>query len=95
MTFGINPRTRKFLAGAIAIWTLIGLEIGVFYSHAPYSVLVPVALAVALAELMIMTVLFLRLKEEAWGFSAVLYPLLLLAILLVGTLTLLMKVFFE
>lgn len=95
MTFGINPRTRKYLLGIVGIWALIGVEIGAFYGHAPYPALVPVAFVVALGEWAIMTLLFLRLKEEAWGFSAVLYALLLLAVLLVGTLVLLMRVFFE
>lgn len=95
MTFGLHPRTRRFLLGAAAIWVLLGLEIGVFYSHAPYPALVTVVLVAGLLELLIMTLLFLHLSEEVWGFSAILYSLLLLAILLVGVLVLLMKVFFE
>lgn len=95
MTFGVNPRTRKYLFGLVGIWMLIGIETGVFYAHAPNPALVPVAVVVALGEWAIMTLLFLRLKEEAWGYSTVLYALLLLAVLLVGTLVLLMRVFFE
>jgi hypothetical protein len=95
MTFGVNPRTRKYLFGIVGIWVLIGIETGVFCAHAPNPALVPVAVVVALGEWAIMTLLFLRLKEEAWGYSTVLYALLLLAVLLVGTLVLLMRVFFE
>jgi heme/copper-type cytochrome/quinol oxidase subunit 4 len=94
MTFGVNPRTRKYLLGIASIWVLIGIEIGAFYAHAPRPALVPVCLVAAFCEWAIMTLLFLRLKEEAWGYSAVLYALLLLAVLVVGTLVLLMRVFF-
>ena len=95
MTFGINPRSRKYLLGIVGIWVLTGIQIGAFYSHAPYPALATVALVMALGEWAIMTLLFLRLKEEPLGFAVVLYALLLLAVLVVGTLVLLMRVFFE
>ena len=91
----LQPRTRKSLIGIIAIWALLGVEIGAFYSRAPWAVLVPVALVAGLLEWLAITVLFLHLDEESWCFSIALYPALLLAVLLVGTLTLLMHVFFE
>jgi heme/copper-type cytochrome/quinol oxidase subunit 4 len=91
----INRQSRRYLFGITGIWLLLGVQIGVHYAHAPWSALVPVALICALGEWLIMTLIFLRLKEEPWGFSAVLYPLLLLAVLLVGTLLLLLRVFFE
>jgi hypothetical protein len=95
MSVTLHPRTRRFLIGAVGIWLLLGVEIGVFYSHAARPVLVPVALVAGLLEWLIITVLFLQLDEEPWIFSVALYPLLLLAVLLVGTLTLLLRVFFE
>lgn len=89
----IHPRSRKFLIGLVGIWLLLGLQLGVFYANAPWPVLVPVGLLTGLLEWFILTLLFLHLKEEPWAFSVALYPLLLLAVLLVGTLTLLMRVF--
>lgn len=95
MKLTMHPKTRKYLAGAAGIWLLLGLEIGLFYAHVAWPTLVTIALLAALGEWLIMTVIFLQLDEERWGFSAVLFPLLLLAVLLVGTLQLLMRVFFE
>ena len=95
MILRIQPRTRKFLIGMMGIWLLLGLELGVFYAHAPWPVLVPVGLLAGLLEWLILTLLFLHLKEVSWAFSVAFFPLLLLAVLLVGTLTLLMRVFFE
>jgi hypothetical protein len=89
------PRTRRYLAAGIAIWVLLGIEIGTYYSHAPYSVLVPVALMCGLGAWLLITLVLLHFDEEAWGFLVVFYPLLLLATLLVGTIVLLMRVFFE
>lgn len=95
MIAGFRSRNRRFLAGAIGIWMLLGIELGVFYSHAPWAVLVPVVLVAGLCEWLIIILLFLHFKEEPWGFTVVLFPLLLLAVLLVGTLNLLLRVFFE
>lgn len=95
MILKLHPRSRKFLLGIAGIWLLLALQIGVFYAHAPWPLLVPVALVAGLLEWLILTLLFLHLKEEAWTFSVALFPFLLLAVLLVGTLTLLMRVFFE
>lgn len=95
VNFRIHQRSQKFFFGAVGIWLLLGVEVGTFYAHAPWPALVPVVLVCGLGEWLIMTLVFLRLKEEPWGFSAILYPLLLLAVMLVGTLTLLMRVFFE
>ena len=95
MSHTLQPRTRKSIIGIVAIWLLLGVEIGVCYSRSSWAVLVPVALVAGLLEWLVITVLFLHLDEESWFFSVALYPLLLLAVLLVGTLTLLMHVFFE
>lgn len=95
MNLPINRRSQKYLLGAAGIWLLLGIQIGTFYVQAPWPALVPIALLCALGEWLIMTLIFLHLNEEPWGFSAVLYPLLLLAVLLVGTLLLLMRLFFE
>jgi uncharacterized membrane protein SirB2 len=95
MNLRINPRSQKYLLGMAGIWLLLGVEIGTFYAQAPWPALVAVALVCALGEWLIMTLIFLHLKEEPWGFSTVLYPLLLLAVLLTGTLVLLLKVFLE
>ncbi|MGH7906436.1 MAG: hypothetical protein ACREP6_07385 [Candidatus Binataceae bacterium] len=95
MTFRLHTRTRRFVVGLVAIWCLVGLEIGVFYAHTPSPILIPVILIAALIELMITTLLFMRLDEEPIGFAAILYNLLLLAALIVGTITLLMMTYFQ
>jgi hypothetical protein len=91
----IHGTTRRFILAIIGVWLLLGLEIGVFYSHAPPAVLVPVVGVCAVLEWMLMTLILMRLEEEPVGFATVLYPLLLLAAMIVGTVTLLMVVFFE
>ena len=95
MNLGLSQESRKILFGTAGIWLLLGIQIGTFYSHAPWPALVPVVMVCALGEWLIMTLIFLRLKEEPWGFSVILYPLLLLAVMIVGTLELLLRVFFE
>jgi heme/copper-type cytochrome/quinol oxidase subunit 4 len=95
MIAGLRSQPWRYLIGLIGIWLLLGLEIGVFYSHAPWPVLVPVAMVAGLCEWLIIILFFLHFKKEPWGFSVVLFPLLLLAVLLVGTLNLLLRVFFE
>ena len=95
MILRMNPATRKYLLAAAGIWLMLGLEIGVYYSHAPWPVLVTIALVAGLIEWLILTLVLLHLKEEQWFFSVTLFPLLLLAVMIVGTLLLIMRVFFE
>lgn len=44
MSLKLTSRTGKCLAGLVGIWLGLGVEVGVFYSYAPWAVLVPIAL---------------------------------------------------
>jgi hypothetical protein len=92
MTF--YPRTRRFLIGQVAIWLLFGLEVGVYYASPPNLVLTTVLLVVAGIEIFIFTALFMEFMYSPVGYGLVIYFLLALAALIVGTLDLLLLGYF-
>ena len=88
------PSTFVYVIVAAFLTVLTGMEIGVFYVHALRPVLVPVLIALSGAKFALVVMFFMHLKYDSWGYSAIFFPLLLLAALIICVLLALMTVFF-
>jgi cytochrome c oxidase subunit 4 len=89
-----HPGTTTYLIVAALLTLLTGMEVTAFYVQALKPVLLPVLLFLSAAKFALVVMFYMHLKFDRWAYSAIFLCQLLIAALVILSLSLLFAVFF-
>ena len=89
-----KPSITAYLIVAAFLTVLTAMEIAVAYVPALRSVLVPVLLIMSGSKFVLVVMFYMHLRYDSWAYSVVFLPLMLLAVVVTGSLIVLMANFF-